>query len=93
MTLTSEDISRFEGLVPAHEDVQMYVRLGEGGHVWVLDGSKCLAGIWQRRLRTADTILRSIRVRIGAWRPYIFRCRVSFRLSCVSSHYEVVSYQ
>ena len=33
---TTEEISRFEGLVAAHEDVEVDVGLGKGGHVWVL---------------------------------------------------------
>lgn len=37
---------------------------------------------------TADTIRRSISSLIGACRPWRSRSIVSFRLSCVSCHYE-----
>src|SRR5882672_11197079 len=38
------------------------------------------------KMRTAETILRSINSRTGACKPSILRCRVNFILSCVSSH-------
>jgi hypothetical protein len=33
---TTKEIGRFEGFVSAHENVEVDVGLGEGGHVWVL---------------------------------------------------------
>lgn len=49
-----------------------------------------LGGYKKEAERTTDTILRSISNRMGACRPCMLRCRVSLRLSCVSSHCEVI---
>lgn len=66
---TAKDVGDVDGLVAAHEDVEMDVGLGEGGHVWVLRDCEARWRSADGEARTVDTSLRSISWRMGRCKP------------------------